>query len=104
MGEKLFNGNIFLKAASDKASDKATRTMTSCIFNAVELLKAIVMKAVRLNINGIDEYAKVQNDFSLTSPSQERSMFRPRHNITRARKIANGLVAHHFTIENLMFL
>ena len=96
----MFNGNIFSKAASDKASEKATRTMTSCIFNAVELLKAIDMKAGSLNDNGINEYAKIQLSSSLTSPPQGRSMLRPRHNITRARKLANGLVAHLFTIDD----
>ena len=60
MGKLLFNGKIFSKQASNKASEKAARTMTSCIFHAVALLKAIDMKAGSLNDRGIDEYAKIE--------------------------------------------
>ena len=100
MGELLFNGNFFSKDASNKASEKITRTLASCIFNAVQLLKAIDMKAGSSNDSSIDEYAKIERDVGLTSPPQGKSILRPRHNITRARKIADGLVSHLFTIDD----
>jgi len=99
LGELLFNGGIFSKSASEKASEKAARTMTSCIFNAVEILKNMDMRAGSSNDNSMDEYAKIEMHVGLTSPPEGKSMLRPRHNITRARTIANGLVTHLFTIN-----
>ena len=58
------------------------------------------MKAGSINDNGVDEYAKIEKDVGLTSPPQGKSMLRPWHNISRARKIANGLVLHLFTIDD----
>ena len=74
--------------------------MTSCIFHAIVLLKAIDIKAGSLNDRGIDDYSKIERDSAITSPPQGRSMLRPRHNVTRARKIANGLVSQLFTIDD----
>ena len=99
MGELLFNSTIFSKQASRKVFEKSTRTMTSCIFNAVSLLKAIDSKAGSLNDSAADEYAKIELNAKLSSPKQGQTMLRSRHNITRARRIANGLVAHLFSIE-----
>ena len=73
--------------------------MTSCIFNAVSLLKAIDSKASSLNDSAADEYAKIEKDAKISCPPMGKTMFRPRHNITRARKIANGLVGHLFSID-----
>ena len=99
MGELLFNSTIFSKQASRKVFEKSTRTMTSCIFNAVSLLKAIDSKASSLNDSAADEYAKIEKDAKISCPPMGKTMFRPRHNITRARKIANGLVGHLFSID-----
>ena len=99
LGEMLFNGRIFSKEASNQAAEKITRTMTSCIFHAVALLKNIDMKAGSSNDNSIDEYGKIEKDSGLTSYPRGKSMLRPRHNVTRARNIANGLVKQLFTID-----
>ena len=99
MGELLFNSTIFSRSASHKMFEKSTRSMTSCIFNAVSLLKAIDSKAGALNDSAADEYSKIEKDAQISSPPMGKTMLRPRHNITRARKIANGLVAHLFSVE-----
>ena len=99
MGELFYNGKIFSKEASNKASCKIARSMTSCIFHAVALLKCIDMKAGSSNDSSFDEYAKIESDSGLTIAPEGKSMLRPRHNITRARKIANGLVSTLFTIR-----
>ena len=91
LGELLFNSSIFSKSASDKAYKKTAWTMTSCIFNAIEILKNMDMRAGSFNDNSMDEYAKIESHVDLTSPPEGKSMLRPRHNITRARTIANGL-------------
>ena len=99
MGELLFNSNIFLKQASRKLFEKSTRSMTSCIFNAVSLLKTIDSKTGSLNDSAADEYAKIEQQANETSPLVGKSMLRPRRNINCARKYSNGLVARLFTIE-----
>ena len=99
LGELLFNSSIFSKSASDKAYKKTAWTMTSCIFNAIEILKNMDMRAGSSNDNSMDEYAKIEKHAGLTSPPEGKSMLRPWHNITRARAIANGLVNHLFTIK-----
>ena len=99
MGELLFNCEIFSKTSSRKLFEKSTRSFTSCIFNGISVLKRIDAKAGSLNDRGCDDYSKIEFDSKLTSPSVGKSMLRPRHNITRARKIANGLVKYLFSVE-----
>ena len=87
MGELLFDSNIFSKQASRKLFEKSTRSMTSCIINAVSLLKTIDLKAGSLNDSAADKYAKIGEQTNKTSPPVGKSMLRLKHNITRARKI-----------------
>ena len=79
--------------------EKSTRSMTSCIFNAVSLLMVIDLKAGSLNDSAADEYSKIEKDAQISSPPVGKTMLRPQHNITWDREIANGLVAHLFTVE-----
>ena len=46
---------------------KTTRSITSCIFNVVQLLKVIDMKAGSLNDSATDEYAQIEADVKLTT-------------------------------------
>ena len=62
MGELLFNSRLFSKEASNKSTVKATVSMSSCVFNAVSILKAIDSKAGSLNDTDVDEYAKIELD------------------------------------------
>ena len=66
--------------------------MASCIFHAVTLPQAMDSKAGSLNDTSVDEYSKIEGQSKLTSCKFGKTILRPHHNITRARKIANGLV------------
>ena len=99
MGALIFNSTIFPWSALQTMFEKSTCSMTSCIFNAVSLLKVIDSKAGSLNDSVADEYSKIEKDAQISSPPVGKTMLWPRQNINRARKIANGLVAHLFTVE-----
>ena len=60
------------KEASLGATAKATASMASCIFNAVNILKTIDSKAGSLNDDtAVDEYAKIELDSEL--PRRKRA-------------------------------
>ena len=73
--------------------------MASCIFHAVTLPQAMDSKAGSLNDTSVDEYSKIEGQSKLTSCIFGKTILRPRHNVARARKIANGLVDHLFRFE-----
>ena len=77
MGEMMFNSTIFSKEASQLAAVKATRSITSCIFNVVQLLKVIDMKAGSLNDSATDEYAQIEDDVKLTTHKSVRGPCMP---------------------------
>ena len=101
LGEILFNARIFSKCASDKASLKTTRSVSSCIFNVIALLKAIDSKAGALNDSSVDEYAHIEDDSNLSDNGKGTGILRKRHYLTRARKMGNGLVNETFGVEEL---
>jgi len=98
MGELLFNSRIFFKDSYLKATTKATTSMTNCVFNTVNIFKAIDSKAGSLNLNdtAVDEYAKIELDSPLTAHKKGKDIFPIRHYLTGAHKITNGLVDHLF--------
>ena len=97
MGELLFNSRIFTKEASNNTTAKDTASMANCIFNAVNILKAIDSKAGSLNDTAVDEYAKIEFDSNLTTNKKGKGILQRRHYLTGTRKIANGLVDHLFS-------
>ena len=62
--------------------------MVSCIWNAVNLLKAIDVKAGLLNDTGADDMSKIEAASGLTfgPPPEGETMIRPQYNTTKARK------------------
>ena len=66
VGGLLFQNRIFSKEASLGTTAKATASMASCIFNAVNILKMIYSKAGSLYDTAVDEYAKIELDSELT--------------------------------------
>ena len=76
LGEILFNARIFSKCASDKASLKTTRSVSSCIFNVIALLKAIDSKSGALNYSAVDEYAHIEDDSNLSDNGKGKGILR----------------------------
>ena len=63
----LFNFRIFSKEKYLNATAKATASMYSCVFNIINILKAIDSKTGSLNNTAIDEYANIELDSPLTA-------------------------------------
>ena len=96
LGELLFNSRVFAKEHSDDVSAKTTASVASCVFNSVALLKCIDSKAGSLNDSASHEYYMIERDSDITESRKGKSILRPRHHLTGARKVANGLVDHLF--------
>jgi hypothetical protein len=76
MGELLFDSHIFSKESSKKMAAKATRSMASCIFNAVSILRAIDSKAGSLNDSAVDEYAQIEKTSKITQSHKGKGILR----------------------------
>jgi hypothetical protein len=97
LGELLFDSRIFSKESSCNVSTRTAASVSSCVFNAVNLLRAIDSKAGSLNDTATHEYAAIEKDSSITRSKKGKSILRPRHHLTGARKVCNGLVDHLFS-------
>jgi len=50
-----------------------------------------------LNDTATHEYAEIEKDSSITQSKKGKSILRPRHHLTGACKVCNGLVDHMFS-------
>ena len=60
----------------------------------MSLLKYIDSKAGSLNNSASNEYYQIEIDSKITPAKKGKTMLRPRHHLTGAREVANGLVNH----------
>ena len=90
----MFNSRIFSKESSCDVSTRTAVSVSSCGFNAVNLLRVIGSKAGSLNDTATHEYVEIEKDSSITQSKKGKSILRPRHHLTGARKVCNGLVNH----------
>jgi len=96
LGEILFNSKAFSKENSDKVIAKTTASVTSCVFNAVSLLRTIDSKAGSLNDLAVTEYYEIERSNNITNSKRGKIILLPRHHLTDACKVSNGLVDHLF--------
>jgi hypothetical protein len=66
LGELLFDSRIFSTESSYNVSTRTASPVSSCIFNAANLLRAIDSKAGLLNDAATREHAEIEKDSSIT--------------------------------------
>ena len=101
LGELLFNGHLFGKACANHVATTVTKSVTTCIFSSVALLKCTDSFGGALNHSGVAQYQSIEAQSGLTNPKQGHGMLHKRWKLTEATKIANMFVKYLLNIQHI---
>ena len=101
LGEMLFNGHLFGKECANHVATTVTKSVTTCIFSSVALLKCTDSFGGALNHSGVAQYQSIEAQSGLTNPKQGHGMLHKRWKLTEATKIANMFVKYLLNIQHI---
>lgn len=94
IGKLLFSVKLCgTEEGSNKVAGKVTRSVTSCVFSCMQLLKAIDLTAGALNDTAVSQYAFIER-YLQPMPRRNRSIIQFRKKICDIWKIANSFTSH----------
>ena len=100
IAKALFINKNFGVDACNEVAFNITRSVTSCIFTSVALLKSMDLKTGSLNDCAISQYAQIEKESGLTNSNRVNSMLHHRGKISHVRNIANRFVKYLFDIKH----